>query len=102
MKILSWDARSAGRKCFKNQIRILIQTYDPDIIILMETKINLHKTLYLTPHLQITSFKIIPSNGFSGVGCFGEILYVLILPSYLLMADLYTVKFKTILSMFHG
>lgn len=49
MKKLSWKVRSAGRKGFKNQIRFILSSYDPDITTLMETKISIDRAIQLVP-----------------------------------------------------
>lgn len=43
VKLLSWHVRGAGRKGFKNQIRIILNSYDLDIVIIMEIKISIDR-----------------------------------------------------------
>lgn len=41
--MLSWGVRGASRKGFKYQLKNLVITHKPDIIILTETKVNTHR-----------------------------------------------------------
>lgn len=47
MRILSWNVRVAGQKDFKQELKALIQSHDPDILILMKTRINVGKALLI-------------------------------------------------------
>lgn len=40
MKIFSWNVRGAGRRAFIQQVCEFINVYQPDIIFLMESKVN--------------------------------------------------------------
>lgn len=44
MKILTWNIRGAGRKGFVHQVCKLIKNYHLDILVLLETKVNLEKS----------------------------------------------------------
>lgn len=77
MKILNWNVKVARRKGSQNQLRILIKTYDQDILTLIENKINLDRALSLIPQLEFPNFRIIRSESFSReIGCFRKIHWV--------------------------
>lgn len=63
---MSLNIRGAGNKSFTNHFRGLIYSYNPDIVILMETKVNLNNAKSISASLNFPCFKIIPSEGFSG------------------------------------
>lgn len=43
MRIISWDIRGTGRKGFLAQLKHVIDMNKPDVLALMETKINSSK-----------------------------------------------------------
>lgn len=43
MKILSWNVRGAGRKGFHFQLKRFFKYCNPDIILLLETKVQFDK-----------------------------------------------------------
>lgn len=60
MNIVSWNVRGTGRKDFSSQLKLLLHFHNPDIVILMETRINIKKALSLGS-FNFLNFEIIPS-----------------------------------------
>lgn len=58
MKMVSWDARGVGRKDFRSQLKLLLHSHNPDIIILIEIKINIKKAYSIIGLLVFLSFKL--------------------------------------------
>lgn len=40
MKLVSWNIRGAGRKGFLAHLKHLLSFHDPDIVVLMESRVN--------------------------------------------------------------
>lgn len=66
MRILIWNVRDAGRKDFKYQSNLLIQSHEQDILVLIETILNVDKALSIILSLKFPNFKFIPSECFPG------------------------------------
>lgn len=60
------ECEGAKQNNCKNQLRLLMKSHDPDILILVETKINSDRDLSVICSLKIPNFKNIPSEVFSG------------------------------------
>lgn len=76
MIILSWNVRGAGRQGFTHEIMECTRQYHPDILFIMETRINQRKVANIISRLQYL-FPLhiqIPAIGF--LGLFGTSLGV--------------------------
>lgn len=69
MRIISWNVRVAGRKGFISQIKEIIRIYKPykpDIITLLETKVNSSRATKIIKKLNFNHYKEISPIGLMG------------------------------------
>lgn len=66
MRIISWNIRGAGREGFLAHIKHFIDCYKPEVLVLMETKINSLKARKIISKINFPNFVEIPPEGFSG------------------------------------
>lgn len=50
----------------KYQLKLLIRSHNPDIVILVETRNNIREACSIISSLNFPNCKVIPSEGFSG------------------------------------
>lgn len=65
MKILSWNVHGASRKRLKSQLKDLMRICNPDIILVMETRVNSGKAQLVLQILKIPNYVEIPPEGFT-------------------------------------
>lgn len=63
MRILSRNISGVGRKGFKDQLRELIRNHNPDIIILMETKVTSEKAQTIIKNITFPNYTDVPPEG---------------------------------------
>lgn len=66
MKTVSWNVRVVGRKDFRTQTKLLLHSHNPDIIILMESRIDIKKAYSIIGSFNFPNFETIPLEGFVG------------------------------------
>lgn len=66
MKILSWNIRGAGKKGSLTQLKHVIDCNKPEVLVLMETRINSSKACKLISKTNFPNFVEIPPEGYSG------------------------------------
>lgn len=65
----------ADRKGFQNQAREFIRSYNPDILVFMETKIQSKREKIIIKNINYPNFVEIPLDGLSGgYGSYGKTL----------------------------
>lgn len=52
MRIISWNTRGIGQQVFKHQVKDFLSIHNPDIIIVMETRVNTNKTRKIIKRLN--------------------------------------------------
>lgn len=62
MNILRWNVKGVSRKGFKYLIRLILNSSDPDIMILMETEISIDRATQLVPFFKFCNYKLTASE----------------------------------------
>lgn len=103
MVILSWNIRGVGHRGFKTQLIGLLEAQTPDVIILVETKVNPHMTQQIIQSLNISdNIEILPKGFLGAVGFYGSAKPLFSYTSYILIVGLFTVEYSTNLKKFPG
>lgn len=66
MKILSWNVGRCGKERFSSQLKEEILYCNPDMVLLLETKVQPEKTKKITKAFNYSNFTAIPTEGLSG------------------------------------
>ncbi|CAL5359793.1 unnamed protein product [Camellia sinensis] len=66
MELLIWNCRGAGNDQFRRNLHELVQMHKPDMLILLETKVGLHKMGMFFNNLGYTASSHIDPTGRSG------------------------------------
>jgi len=66
MNILSLNCRGCGQSEAVRELRLLVETYKPALVFLMETKLSKDRTLELQRALGFPNAHVVPAVGLSG------------------------------------
>lgn len=66
MKISSWNVKGAGRRGFKLQLKELISLSNPDLILIIETKVQPDNAKKILTSFKFDNIIELPIEGYSG------------------------------------